>query len=350
MPQKIVFLNMSDDLGVDGHKAVTALKIKNPSVRFKNYHVKKTEQVTEVNMVDFYRAFTTGVHYPNFGTDRAKIQNLCQGATKVMLSIHGPMTSVNYGLIRSTLGNNPDEHVSYQQLSNLILSLFLPNVLYNFTLVMCFGARSSSYRLDHQDLDLIDWTDSFAYKLFQLISPNRSVRMTARTGELSFNVVSGVSEVQTEVAIQGTLDNQAISQEAEVMQSIAWWNQNRNTFVNAGGAKGNFVIALVTAEQHAAAADKLTALRALRRNHGLPERNFESKELLNYLGQKIRLVEASGRQKSGPQAKYGKLVYSHIHGMGNVIFAKYPNPVCVHPKYLGHGTPVSPKLLKMFPK
>ncbi|WDE06035.1 hypothetical protein SG34_003645 [Thalassomonas viridans] len=210
MPQKIVFLNMSDDLGVDGHKAVTALRIKSPSVRFKNYHVKKTEQVTEVNMVDFYRAFATGAHYPDFATERAKIRNLCQGATKVMLSIHGPMTSVNYGLIRSTLGHRPDEHVSYQQLANLLLNIFLPGVQYNFTLVMCFGARSSNYRLDHQNLDLIDWTDSFAYKLYQRISPQRSVRMTARTGELSFNMMTGVSEVQTEVAIQGTLEGRSV--------------------------------------------------------------------------------------------------------------------------------------------
>ncbi|WDD98448.1 hypothetical protein [Thalassomonas actiniarum] len=350
MPKKIVFLNMSDDLGVDGHKAVTALRIKNPSVRFKNYHVKKTEQVTEIDMVDFYRAFTTGAHYPDFGTDRTKIKNLCQGATQVMLSIHGPMTSVNYGLIRSTLGRRPDEHVSYQQLANLLLTLFVPNVQYNFSLVMCFGARSSNYRLDHENLDLIDWTDSFAYKLYQRISPNRSVRMTARTGELSFNTVTGKSEVQTELAIQGTLDNQAISQEVGVIQSIAWWNQNRNLFLNAGGAKANFVIALVTAEQNTTAADKLTALRALRRNHGLPAHDYESRELLNYLRQKIRLVEASGRQNSGPQGKYGKLVYKYIYGMGNVIFAKYPNPVCVHPKHLGHGTPVSPRLLKKFAK
>ena len=350
MPQKIVFLNMSDDLGVDGHKAVTALKIKNPAVRFKKTHFARTNQVTEILMVDFYRAFITGAHYPEFAADRAKIKNLCQGATKVMLSIHGPMTSINYGLIRSTLGRRPDEHVTYQQLSNLLLFLFVPRIQYNFTLVMCFSARSSNYRLDHQDLDLIDWTDSFAYQLFQLISPLRSVRMTARTGELSFNVLSGVSEVQTEVAIQGTLDNQAISQEAGVVQSIAWWNLNRNIFLNAGGAKGNFVIALVTAEQQATPANKLTALRALRHNHGLPAHDFNSRDLLNYLRQKIRLVEASGRQNSGPQGKYGKLVYKHIHGMGNVVLAKYPNPVCVHPKHLGHGTPVSPRVLKMFPK
>lgn len=350
MPQKIVFLNMSDDLGVDGHKAVTALQIKNPSVRFKKTHFTRTAQVTEILMVDFYRAFITGAHYPDFGVERAKIKNLCQGATKVMLSLHGPMTNINYGIIRSTLGRRPDEHVSYQQLSNFLLSLFLPNIEYNLTLVMCFGARSSNYQLDHQDLDLIDWTDSFAYKLFNLISPQRSVRMTARTGELSFNVLSGVSEVQTEVAIQGTLDNQEISQEAGVIQSIAWWDLNLNTLLTAGGGKGAFVIALVTAEQQATAAGKLRELRALRRNHGLPSHDFDSREMLNYLCQKIRLVEASGRQNTDPQGKYGKLVYKYINGMGNVVLAKYPNPVCVHPKYLGRGIPVGPRILKMFPK
>lgn len=50
MAKKIIFLNMSDDLGVDGQKAVSALKLKHPKSK-----VLRTPQVTEINIVDFYR-------------------------------------------------------------------------------------------------------------------------------------------------------------------------------------------------------------------------------------------------------------------------------------------------------
>lgn len=134
---------------------------------------------------------------------------------------------------------------------------------------MCFGARSSQYRLDHQNLDLINWTDSFAYKLYNRISPGRQVRMTARTGELSFNTVTGKSEVQTELAIQGTLDNQRIGQEAAVIQSLAWWGQNLGRLMTGPQAKQDFVIALETARRQASPVNVLTQLRALNTNSGL---------------------------------------------------------------------------------
>ena len=331
MAKNIIYLNMSDDLGVDGHKAVTALKLKHPDSKYLH-----TPRVTEIDIVGFYRAFVNGPQDAAFNRQRNDLKNKCKGATEVMLSIHGPMTSTDYGLIRSTNPANPDERVTVRQLAELLLMLFIPKVNYNFTLVMCFGARSSQYRLDHQNLDLIDWTNSFAYKLFDSISPRRQVRMTARTGELSFNTVTGKSEVQTELAIQGTLDNQRIGQEAAVIQSLAWWGQNLGRLMNGPQAKQGFVIALETARRNQSPATVLNQLRTLNRAPGLSPLDPDRGRLMAYLGHTIRLTEASSRQSDPVQGKYGKLVYSNVPPLGNIIIAKYPNPMMVHPKYNGH--------------
>lgn len=43
-----------------------------------------------------------------------------------MLSVHGPMDSTDYGLIRATNPNNPGERVTVAQLAGLLLTLFMP--------------------------------------------------------------------------------------------------------------------------------------------------------------------------------------------------------------------------------
>lgn len=343
MAKNIIFLNMSDDLGVDGHKAVTALTLKHPKSS-----ILRTPRVTEIDIVSFYRAFINGPQDAAFNRQRADIKSKCKGATEVMLSIHGPMTSTDYGLIRSTNPAHADERVTIQQLSQLLLMLFVPSASYNFTLVMCFGARSSQYRLDHQNLDQIDWTDSFAFKLFNRISPQRKVRMTARTGELSFNTVTGKSEVQTELAIQGTLDNQRIGQEAAVINSLAWWGQNLGRMMRIPGPKQNFIISLETAKNNPSPATVLTQLRALNANPGLSILDPDRQALVDYLGHTIRLTEASSRQSDAVQGKYGKLVYSNVPPLGNIVIAKYPKPMLVHPKYNGHRISISTDYLKKF--
>ncbi|EAQ63418.1 thymidine phosphorylase [Marinomonas sp. MED121] len=345
MAKNIIFLNMSDDLGVDGHKAVTALKLKHPNSKYL-----RKSRVTEIDIVSFYRAFINGPQDAAFNRQRNDLKNKCKGATEVMLSIHGPMTSTDYGLIRATNPVNPDERVTVRQLAELLLMLFIPKVNYNFTLVMCFGARSSQYRLDHQNLDLIDWTDSFAYKLFDSISPRRQVRLTARTGELSFNTVTGKSEVQTELAIQGTLDNQRIGQEAAVINSLAWWGQNLGRMMRIAGPKQNFIISLETAKNNPSPATVLTQLRALNTNPGLSILDPDRQALVEYLGHTIRLTEASSRQSDPVQGKYGKLVYSNVPPLGNIVIAKYPNPMMVHPKYNGHVSVIPNDFLQKLAK
>jgi hypothetical protein len=341
MAKNIIFLNMSDDLGVDGHKAVSALTLKHPKSS-----ILKKARVTEIDIVSFYRAFINGPQDAAFNRKRAEIKTKCKGATEVMLSLHGPMTSTDYGLIRAANPHNPSERVSILQLSQLLLMLFVPTVSYNFTLVMCFGARSSQYRLDHQNLDQIDWTDSFAFKLFDRISPMRKVRMTARTGELSFNTVTGKSEVQTELAIQGTLDNQAIGQEVAVINSLAWWGVNLGRMMRVPGPKQNFIINLETARQNPSPATVLAQLRTLNTMPGLSILDPDRQALVGYLGHIIRLTEASSRQSDKVQGKYGKLVYSNVPPLGNIVIAKYPAPMLVHPKYNGHRISISKDYLK----
>ena len=321
----IVFLNMADDLHVDGHKAVEALRIKHPA-QGGGFFRKAKEQVVEVEMVPFYRAWKQNTHTAK---ELNKIRDAISSAQKVMISVHGPMDAVDHALIRDPQGG-AGEQVTFQELGRLLLDLMAPNVYHNLTLVTCFAARSSDYAADHQQLLTIDWTDSFAYKVFNEICHTREVRMTARTGELSFNTVSGASEVQSELSIEGTIDNRTIQAEAAVGQSQTWWTQNIGRLMGLN-LYSPFVVSLTLASNQATPAAKLQALRDLRLNPNLPPGGAETPHCLAYLDALIRLTEASGRQADPVQGKYGKMVYRFMHGMGICIFAKYPNPVMVHP-------------------
>lgn len=338
---RIVFLNMADDLHVDGHKAVDALRIKYPPSGGGLFKRAK-DQVVEVEMVPLYRAWKQNTHNPK---DIAKVQKEVTAAKKVMISVHGPMKDVDYALIRDPMGGG-DEQVTYQDLGRLLLALMAPGTYHNLTLVTCFAARSSSYGVDHQNLGAVNWTDSFAYKVFNEIVPAREVRMTARTGELGFNTASGVSEVQSELSIQGTIDNENIQAEAAVGQSQAWWNTNVAR-ISASPTYGQFAVDLTQANNQATPGLKLQHLQALRGNHGLPPGQADTRSCLDYLNALIRLTEASSRQSDPIKAKYGKMVYRYLHGRGICVFAKYPNPVMVHP---GPNAAVQASLLRKFHK
>jgi hypothetical protein len=342
---KIVFLNMADDLHVDGHKAVEALRNKYPATGGGLFS-KSKEQVFEVQMVPIYRAWKKGQPLQR---DMAQIKTKVAAAEKVMLSVHGPMKEVDHALIRDPSGG-PGEQVTYQDLGRFLLELFESTKCHNFTLVTCFAARSSAYNADHQNLALVDWTDSFAYKLFNELCPAREVRMTARTGELSFNTVSGSSEVQTELSVQGTLDNESIRAEEAVAKSQKWWSENVGRLTTMKGSPSeSFAINLTIANNQTTPAQKLHDLRQLRLNHGLPSTSVDKQKCLEYLDNLIRLTEASSRQADPVKGKYGKLIYRYIHGYGICIFAKYPTPTMVYP--VQHGpVVVDPNLLRKFNK
>lgn len=341
---KIVFLNMADDLHVDGRKAVDALKMKHPD-QFSKYLKRRKKQVFEIEMVPFFRAWKNGVHST---AELVKIRKKVSGAKTVMLSIHGPMDAVDHALIRDPQGG-PGEKVGYRKLGELIRAIFSASECHNFTLVTCFAARSGNFAINHTQLNLVDWTNSFAYKLFNEITPQREVRMTARIGELSFNTVSGESEVQSELSIQGTIDNAAIQTEAAVVQSQAWWAANVAALMN-GDTHNQFVIDLTMANNQVSPALKLVGLRALLLNPGLPAGGNQSVECLKYLRNLIRLTDAASRQNDPVRGKYGKLVYRYINGPGICVFAKYPVPTMVHPVPATGPYQANANLLKKFNK
>jgi hypothetical protein len=347
----IVFLNMADDLHVDGHKAVEALRSKHPAEK-SGLFGKAKEKVMEVELVPLYRAWkSSGPHdkkqLASVTKDLGDVRRDVATATKVMISVHGPLDAVDHAIIRNPQGGG--EKVNYKELGRFLLELLAPAVCHNLTLVTCFAARSSDYGADHQQLDKIDWTDSFAYKVFNEICQQREVRMTARTGELSFNSVSGASEVQTELAIEGTIDNKTIQAETSVGNSQMWWQAHVGRLSAKGSKHGDFAIALTIANNNTKPAEKLKALQDLRAKPGLPstpEHKDDNTKCLDYLDALIRLTEASARQADPVKGKYGKLVYRYVHGRGICIFAKYPTPVMVHPAL--HA--VDPSLLRQFAK
>jgi hypothetical protein len=332
---EIVFLNMSDELHVDGHKAVVALRNKHPAIKEGLSTTK--EQVIEVQTVPIYRAWKTGAPLVE---EMAEIKREVSSARKVMLSVHGPLKEVDHALIRHPQGV-PGEKVSYQDLGGFLLLVLDENTQHNFTLVTCFAARTLNYRqphLDERDNSAItvgiDWRDSFAYKLFNELCPARKVRMTARTGELSFNTVTGRSEVQTELSIQGTLDNEAIQAEEGVAESQKWWNTNVGRLMQREQPNPfrDFAINLTKATNHPRPADKLQALRQLQANPNLSTQDPDTPLCVRYLNNLVRLTEASARQRDPVKGKYGKIVYRYVPTVGICVFSKYPVPALLYPE------------------
>jgi hypothetical protein len=174
--------------------------------------------------------------------------------------------------------------------------------------------------------------------------------MTARTGELSFNTVTGSSEVQTELSVQGTLDNESIRAEEAVAKSQKWWGDNVGRLTTMKDSPfESFAIKLTLANNQTTPAQKLHDLRQLRLNHGLLSTSADKQKCLEYLDNLIRLTEASSRQADPVKGKYGTLIYRYIHGYGICIFAKYPTPTMVYPVQRG-PVAVNPSFLRKFNK
>lgn len=110
------------------------------------------------------------------------IREECEKSKTIAFVIHGTPSDTEHGF--STDGRSL---CTWGQLGRLGL-LLLPgsSKTYNIALIMCYAARSSDAKVNHQAaLTNNQLKDSFAYKFFRSLCVARSVRMSARTGAVS---------------------------------------------------------------------------------------------------------------------------------------------------------------------
>ena len=167
--------------------------------------------LTPVNLLTGHTAFL-----PDIAKERITISALCARADKIMLGIHGRYDDTDKGF--AGLGWEKGDGVigDCKQFADLIASFLLSNKSYRLSLIVCFGARSANFRVNHDGkLDKEDIKSSFAYKFFREICTKADVIMTARTGSVSFDDKTGRSLVQTEAAVQADIELGEIRAAAE---------------------------------------------------------------------------------------------------------------------------------------
>jgi hypothetical protein len=186
---------------------------------------------TEILSFDLFTLMADDLARQLKDTDAAPIRDKCEGAKKIYLATHGLPTDTDHAFASAAGGN---ALCTYKQLAFFMLKL-LPNrkKTYNLGLIMCYGARSASYRasaLDHQGkIPAADLATSFAYKFFRQVCPFRKVRMTARTGAVAFSASSGRSQVEQEVAIDARVDKEEFLRDPAVLSQITAWQGEKKT-------------------------------------------------------------------------------------------------------------------------
>lgn len=217
MGKKIVFFNLADKdpAGLAG-KSVAALSTKYPRYSGIYEFFAGANQVHLVDLFELLRRQQVGpplnslnalTAYVPFLQERVAIARLCSDADKLMLGVHGRHDDTDQGF--AGLGWERGDGVvgTYKEFAKLIGGFLLPNRSYKLSLIVCFGARSANFRLNH-DGEILpdDIKSSFAYKFYKEICTEAPVTMTARTGTVEFDSSTGRSLVQTEAAVSAEID------------------------------------------------------------------------------------------------------------------------------------------------
>ena len=133
-------------------------------------------------------------YLPSIERERLAISMFCGRADKIMLGVHGKFDDTTQGV--AGLGWDQGSAVigDYKEFAQLISSFLMPRKSYKLSLIVCFGARSQNYRVNHDgDLAEEDIKSSFAYKFFKEICTKADVTLTARTGSVAFDSKADVT-------------------------------------------------------------------------------------------------------------------------------------------------------------
>ena len=250
------------------------------------------------------------------------LRALCQRAKKIYLATHGTPTDTAHAF-SAAAGGHP--LCTVQQLGDFMLTAMpVRNTEYNLALVMCYGARTLTYRaaqLDHQGMIPIqDLRTSFAYKLFRIILSGRGVRMTARTGAVAFDNATGVSTVEHETSIDARIDKENFLRQPHIRPATQA-NRQRELQAAQGGN---------------ASYDQFQQLsRGFRANPGRVAVTGQERDIKAYqdiMRQKQAYVDIM--EANTDRTKYGKLVYTYRAGTLEIV-NKYGNGGQPLPLYSG---------------
>jgi len=317
MAHNIVLLNLGDRAEGGGLIAKTAknIKVKHP--------VKKTflfagNQVTEFSLFSLMAKYKAGAPLPLSDPELLQVRNLSSCASKVMLCLHGLHNDVDSGHANDTMNGVPMAAVaSYADLANLTLMILpIREKDYDVALIMCYGARSENFRLDHTGMiPTADLRTSFAYKFYKRICRVRGVRMTARTGATGFDEHTGRSMVESESSVLARADREDFLRLAQTQTQIADYVALKDSYTKAasGGSEARSLLWMAMDGK-------------FRANPNLVAAGTDEVKVRAY----HQIVEAKNAFQAATTGqdknKYGKYVYTYSSKDGLTILSKYPKP------------------------
>ena len=234
---------------------------------------------------------------PEIAREHLAISMLCGRADKIMLGIHGHYDDTEQGFAGLGWDRGSGVVGKCEQFAKLVSTFLVSSKSYKLALIVCFGARSENFRVNHDgDLDPEDIKSSFAYKFFRAICTKADVTMTARTGSVAFDSQTGRSLVQTEAAVSAEIE-QAELQEAEETKRIALAYEalERSMTVDQEGVKKFYELLERMDSPNAVAS------------------NPQERIVKEYNGVKA-LVNDLGTRSTKLVPKYGKFVYTYTKG------------------------------------
>ncbi|MBX3588481.1 MAG: hypothetical protein KF796_17770 [Ramlibacter sp.] len=246
---------------------------------------------------------------PDTARERFAISLLCAQADKIMLGVHGSYDDTDQGFAGLGWERGSGVVGNVNQFAELIASFLLPRRHYKVALIVCFGARSQNYRVDHDGvLSEDDIKSSFAYKFFKRLCARVSVTLTARTGSVGFNSDTGRSEVQTEAAVNAEIDLAELQAAGQTARAARDFEQLQQFMCQSPEGR----LKLREMIRH------MDTPHAQPRNH--PERIIQAYNTVK--ATVTRLTTDSNRMVS----KYGKFVYTYDAGTRTAtVCRKYEN-------------------------
>ena len=255
------------------------------------------------------------------GSSLDPITNDCDSAEKIFLCTHGTASNTEHGFAKASGGEPVGSWKDFGRLMRRLLPR--KDKTYRLVLVMCYGARTDTYRssdLDHQGMiPSTMLSTSFAYKLYRYLadSHGRSIIMTARTGAVGLDEKTGKSSVEQEAAIDISLEKEEYLRSPKIDQVMKTWKAYKEG---------------VNSESKAA---KFTKINNKYRD--TPEAYANPFSSMKVAGKAYHKAVAHKNEleqrKSAYQdlQKYGKIVYSSGRG-GIKVVSRYGNGTNLGPQ------------------
>lgn len=250
-----------------------------------------------------------------YGYERAEIKERCRTAKKILLGAHGKHDDTENLFKGLGWEKGSGFAATYEELATLTADLLTDGVDYKLSLIICYAARASEFRKDHEkDLQKADIETSLAFKFFKsLCGQTRAhVVMTARTGAVQFEKSSfgtGKSLVQTEEGVTAMIDLIETLKEPEYKDYEQKYQSLQNLYGN-NNKIGEFNIK--TEKMYIGKEKPVDDDEVIMSNKWTAEKK------------KLKVSEIE------PQEKYGKFIYEHNRDGTISVYRKYPQRIEIY--------------------